>query len=254
MVDTHCHLTDRRYDDIAAVITRSEAAGITRWVNVGCSLADTKDVIEMAAKYEKMVATAGIHPHEAEKITDGDIDELAKLAEKEKIVAIGETGFDFFYDTANELSQKKLFISHIKIATKLNLPMIIHSRDAFEQTLEVLNEYGKNLNKVVFHCYGGDDKQAKILIEKGYYISFTGVVTFKNADKARTAAVAVPLEKMMIETDCPYMSPVPVRNQKTNEPAFLIHTAKFLAKLKNIEIERFKQVTTANAVEFFALK
>ena len=119
--------------------------------------------------------------------------------------------------------------------------------------MAVLNEYGKNLTKVVFHCYGGDEEQAKILLDKGYYISFTGVVTFKNADKAREAAISVPLEKMMIETDCPYMSPVPVRNQKTNEPAFLIHTAEFLAKLKNIELERFEQVTTANAIEFFSL-
>ncbi|MHC4790969.1 MAG: TatD family hydrolase, partial [Planctomycetota bacterium] len=149
--------------------------------------------------------------------------------------------------------QKRLFAQHLKIAAELNLPVIIHSRKAFDETIEVLEQHGRNIKKVVFHCFSGSAEQAKIVLDKGFYISFTGVVTFKNAEKTRQAAMAVPLDRLMLETDCPYMSPEPMRKQQINEPALLIHTAKFLAQLKQMPLPAFAHATTTTAKRFFNL-
>lgn len=255
LIDTHCHLTfEQLAGQIDAVLERSIAAGVTSWITIGTDPAENKKAIALAAQYENMYATVGIHPHYAKDVTAETINQLRESAQNESTVAIGETGLDFHYNFSKQQAQKTVFIEHLKIAADLNLPVVVHSREAFDETVEILDDFGAAVEKIVFHCFGGSARQAEIVLEKGYYISFTGVVTFKNADTVRTAAIAVPLDRLMIETDCPYMSPAPMRNQKTNEPALMLHTAKFLAELKNVDLETLASATTATAKNFFSLE
>ncbi|GAF93398.1 unnamed protein product, partial [marine sediment metagenome] len=174
----------------------------------------------------------GIHPHDAKDMTAETITELKKLTQNEKVVAIGETGLDFHYNFSPQKDQRRAFAQQLKIAAELNLPVIIHCREAFNDTMDILEQYGLGVKRAVFHCFSGSGEQAKIVLDKGFYISFTGVVTFRNAEKTRAAAGIVPLDRLMLETDCPYMSPEPCRKQKINEPALMIHTAARLAELK----------------------
>ncbi len=254
LIDTHCHLTfEQLTEDLEAVVERSETAGVTGWVTVGTDAEHNKKAIKLANKFDNMYAAVGIHPHYAKDVTGKSIAELKELADNEKVVAIGEAGLDFHYDFCDAREQERLFAQQLKIARELNLPVIVHSREAFEETMAVLEQFGGGVKKVVFHCFGGSAEQAKIILEYGFYISFTGVVTFKNAESIREAAKVVPPERLMVETDCPYMSPEPLRNQKTNEPSLMIHTVKALAELKGVDLDDFAKSITATSKEFFGL-
>jgi len=254
LIDTHCHLTfEPLAGDVAGVVERSRAAGVTEWITVGTSLEDSRKVIELAGMYEGMYATVGIHPHDAKSADTAALEEMKRLGRGEKVVAVGETGLDFHYNFSKQPDQRRVFVAHLEIARELNLPVVVHSRNAFEETMEILDRSGGGLKGVVFHCFSGSAEEAKRVLERGYYVSFTGVVTFKNAEKTREAARVVPLDRLMVETDCPYMSPEPVRNQKPNEPALMVHTAQFLAGLKGMELEGFARATTQTAAAFFNL-
>jgi len=254
LVDTHCHLTfEPLVADVAGVIERSRAAGVSRWITVGTSLEDSRAAIELAGRYEGMYATVGIHPHDAQSADVGALEELKRLGRREKVVAVGETGLDFHYNFSKQPDQKRVFEGHLEIAKEMNSPVIVHSRNAFAETMEILDRSGGGLRGVVFHCFSGSAEEAGLVLERGYYVSFTGVVTFKNAEKTREAAKVVPLERLMVETDCPYMSPEPVRSQKPNEPALMVHTARLLAQVKGVNLEDFAQATTQNAAAFFNL-
>ena len=254
LLDTHCHLTfEPLAGDVAGVVERSRAAGVTGWITVGTSLEDSQAAIKLAAMYEGMYATIGIHPHEAGSADTAALEELRRLGRRTKVVAVGETGLDFHYNFSKQPDQKRVFIAHLEIAGELGLPVVVHSRNAFDETVEILDRHGTGLKGVVFHCFGGSAEQAEALLRRGYHISFTGVVTFKNAQATRAAARAVPLDRLMVETDCPYMSPEPLRSHKPNEPALMIHTARVLAELKGVKMENFAQATTQTAVTFFGL-
>ena len=254
LIDTHCHLTfEELQNDIDNVLTRSVAADVKEWITVGTNIEHTEYAITLAQKFDNIYATAGIHPHFAKDITENDLAKLIELAKNKTIVAIGETGLDFHYNFSKQPAQIKLFEQQIKIAAELNLPLIVHSREAFDETIKTLNDNLDKKTKVVFHCFTGSTDQAKIIIDKGFYISFTGVVTFKNARNIRQAVKVVPIEKLMLETDCPYMTPEPVRKHRVNEPAFLAHTAKFLAKLKNTDYDDFTQAIAKTTQKFFNL-
>jgi TatD DNase family protein len=254
LIDTHCHLTfEPLADDVEAVLQRSREAGVTAWITVGTTLADSRHAVALASRHEHMVATVGIHPHDAKDADEQALHALKELARDDKVVAIGETGLDFHYNFSKQPDQKRVFAAHLDLARELDLPVIVHSRNAFADTVEILEEHGGGLRGVVFHCFGGTAEQAGQLLERGYHISFTGVVTFKNAETARQAAQAVPLGRLMVETDCPYMSPEPLRKQRPNEPALMIHTARFLAELKSVDPQDFAQATTDTAKRFFAL-
>ncbi|MHC4646552.1 MAG: TatD family hydrolase [Planctomycetota bacterium] len=254
LIDTHCHLTfDGLAQDIDGVIERSRREGVTGWITVGTDIPENQKALELAGRFENLYAAVAIHPHDAKTVADDTITELKKLAQNEKVVAIGETGLDYHYDNSTPYDQKRVFARHLRIAAELNLPVIIHSRKAFDETLEILDQYGGDVKRIVFHCFSGSAEQAKILIPKGYFFSFTGTVTFKNAQKTCNAAAVVPVDRLMLETDCPYMSPEPVRKQKINEPALMVHTAKFLAELKGMTIEDFAAITTGTARGFFNL-
>jgi len=254
LIDTHCHLTfDDLAGDIDAVIERSIAAGVTGWLTVGTDPDENRKAVELTRKFEKLFAAVAIHPHDAKTVTEETTEELKQLAQDDKVVAIGETGLDYHYNHSLHEDQRRVFAQHLEIAADLNLPLIIHCRKAFDETLQILGSFAGRIGKVVFHCFSGSAEQAKIVLDRGFYISFTGVVTFKNAEKTRHAAEVVPLDRLMLETDCPYMSPEPMRKQKVNEPALLIHTAKFLADLKQMPLPDFASVVTSTSGEFFNL-
>jgi TatD DNase family protein len=253
LIDTHCHLTfEGLSEDVAAVIERSKAAGVVGWITVGTDPQENKKVVELAEKFENLYAAVGIHPHDARIVTTDTLRELRDIAQHNKVVAIGETGLDYHYNLSSHEEQRKVFAEHLKIAAELNLPVIIHCREAFDETVGVLEQF-KDVKKVVFHCFSGSVEQAKIVLDKGYFISFTGVVTFKNAEKTRRAAEVVPLDRLMVETDCPYMSPEPMRKQKVNEPALMIHAARRLAELKGMDLTGFAEAVTATSKKFFDL-
>jgi len=254
LIDTHCHLTfEPLAQDVPGVIERSRAAGVTRWITVGTSLEDSLAAVELAAAYDHMYATVGIHPHDAKSADAGALEELKRLGRREKVVAIGETGLDFHYNFSQQPDQKRVFEAHLQIARELNLPVVVHSRNAFQETMEILNRCGRGLRGAVFHCFSGSPEQAKQVLDRGYNVSFTGVVTFKNAHVTREAAKVVPLDRLMVETDCPYMSPEPVRSRKPNEPALMVHTAQMLADLAGVNIDLLAEQTTQTAMRFFAL-
>jgi TatD DNase family protein len=257
LIDTHCHLTfEQLAGDIEAVIERSRAAGVVGWITVGTDPQHNREAIELTEWFDNMYAAVGIHPHDAKNVTAKAIAELKELARSNKVVAVGETGLDFHYDFSTRNDQRRAFEAQLKIARELNLPVIIHCREAFDETIDTLERFiglKGRLKGVVFHCFSGSAQQARIVLEHGFYISFTGVVTFKNAEKARQAAKIVPTDRLMLETDCPYMSPEPMRKQKINEPALMVRTARFLAELKEMDENEFARAVTATSKSFFGL-
>ena len=257
LIDTHCHLTFEQLAwDIDAVVDRSRAAGVVGWITIGTDPQHNLRAVELANRFENMYAAVGIHPHEAKDVTAETMVELEELARSEKVVAIGETGLDFHYDFSPRQDQRRVFEAQLEIARQLNLPVIIHSREAFDETIDILEQFISlkgRLKGVVFHCFSGSAQQARIVLDHGFYISLTGVVTFKNAENARQAAKIVPADRLMLETDCPYMSPAPMRKQKINEPALMVHTARFLAELKEMDETDFARAVTAASKDFFGL-
>ncbi|MBN2132188.1 MAG: TatD family hydrolase [Sedimentisphaerales bacterium] len=254
LIDTHCHLTfEPLADDVPGVVDRSRAAGVSGWITVGTSVEDSRRAVALAERYEGMYATVGVHPHDARLVDDAMLAELEVVGRAGKVVAIGETGLDYHYNFSAPEEQKRVFAAHLALAAALDLPVVIHCREAFDDTIAILDRVAA-LKGVVFHCFGGTAEQAKLVLERGYFISFTGVVTFKNAHKTREVAKVVPLDRLMVETDCPYMSPEPVRRQKPNEPALMAHTAGFLAALKGRNPEDFARETTKTAGTFFSLE
>ncbi len=254
LIDTHCHLTFVQLaEDVEGALERSAAAGVRRWITVGTDAGENVKAAELARRYEDVYAAVGLHPHEAKNAREDSFTQLSAFAREAKVVAIGEAGLDFHYDYSPREVQKEVFVRQIEIASEAGLPLIIHSREAFDETAEILEKYGGGLKKVVYHCFSGGVDEARSLLEKGYYLSFTGVVTFRNAGAIREAAKFVGVERMMLETDCPYMSPEPLRKQRTNEPAFMVHTARFIAELKGVGIEELAEAVTRTSEEFFGL-
>ncbi len=254
LIDSHAHLTFKELaGSLDSVLKRSIAAGVTQCITIGTDAEHNAKVISTIDKYKNLFGSVGIHPHYASDVSQADIDQVSRLAKHPKIVAIGETGLDFHYDFSKPDAQKGLFKALLEIAAERKLPVIIHSRDAFDETMETIDKFADKNAKIVFHCWGGTPNQTRIVLDKGFYISFTGVITFKNAQQTQDAAKIVPLEKMMIETDCPYMSPEPLRKQKINEPALLVHTAAKIAELKQVSLENFADAVTTTTKQFFNL-
>jgi TatD DNase family protein len=255
LIDAHCHLTyeSRRAGNIDAVIKRSIEAGVKGWITIGTDLADSQKAVALAERFDNMFATVSIHPHHAKSAKPEVIAQLKELAKNKKVIAIGETGFDFHYEFSTREEQRDSLLRLLELSAETELPVVIHSREAFDETLKVLDEFGKGLKGVVFHCFSGSVEEAKIVLDRGWFLSLTGVVTFKNAEKTREVAKNVPIDKLMIETDSPYLSPEPMRKQKVNEPALLVHTAKFIAALKMIELDDFAEAVTATTRQFFKL-
>lgn len=255
LIDTHAHLDFEDYnEDRDEVIKRAFENGIEKIINVGCSLERSKTSIELAEKYENVFATVGLHPDEIRSLDVSDLKyELENLIKSsKKVVAIGECGLDYSRIKLDQEKdkQKELFKLHLDLAQDLDLPLVIHVRDIFDDALNVLKNY-EGLRGVM-HCFGGSVKEAKKVLEAGFLISFTGIVTFKNAKEVQEAAKFVPLEKMMLETDCPFLAPEPNRGRR-NEPAFVRDIAEKICELKEVSMEEVERVTTENAENMFRL-
>lgn len=259
-VDSHCHIDGEAFDsDRDEVVERANAAGVKFMLAVGTGNPHDGEIakaVEIAEKYENVFASVGVHPHDAKLFDNAAENRLIKLAKSsEKVVAFGEIGLDFYYDNSPRDVQTEVFKRQIQIAKDLNLPIIIHSRAANDETIEVLTGEcsGENFPGGVMHCFGGTPRMAEDLMKINFLISFAGNVTFKKADDLREAARVVPLEKLLVETDCPFLTPVPFRG-KRNEPAFVVETARFLANFYGVEIEKLADQTTRNFLEFFKIQ
>jgi len=255
LIDTHCHLTfDDLIGDIDGVIARSIEAGVTSWVTIGTEPGELEGVVALTDRFDNMYAGLGYHPHGAKEVSDDDLLNLRNLCAHEKVVAVGETGLDFFYDHSPRDIQRDTFRAHLTIAQELSMPVIVHTRNAFDESMEILDEYKGRLKDVVVHCFSGTEEQTKLVLDRGYYVSFTGIVTFKKAEESRQAVKLVPLDRLMVETDCPFISPTPVRNQRPCEPALMVHTARKIAEIKGMELQEFAEKATETSKKFFGLK
>ena len=259
LVDSHCHIDGEQFDaDRDEVIGRAEDVGVKIMLVIGTGEATNFDnfqrVVDLAEKHDNIFAAIGVHPHDAKTFDAESEKRLIDLVKSsKKVIAWGEIGLDFYYDHSPREVQYEIFRRQINIARELDLPIIIHSRDADDETVEVLTEECNYENfRGIMHCFGGTPKMAQKLMKIGFMISFAGNVTFKKAENLRDAARVVPLEKLLIETDCPYLTPIPFRG-KRNEPMYVAETAKFLAEFYRIEVEKLANQTTQNFIDFFRI-
>lgn len=270
LIDSHCHIDGEQFDgDRHEVVQRARDAGVRAMLNIGTGDPHSDDfrrAVAVAEKYDNVFASVGVHPHDAKLYNDKAENHLIELVQSsDKVIAWGEIGLDYYYDHSPREVQIEVFRRQIRMAKDLHLPIIIHSRDADDETVEILTEEfsspmesgkwkveneEKDFRGGIMHCFGGTPEMAKALMDIGFLISFAGNVTFKKADNLRVAARVVPLEKLLIETDCPFLTPEPFRG-KRNEPGFVIHTAKFLANFYGVTLELLADNTTDNFLNFF---
>jgi len=244
--DTHAHLDDEQFVlDQEAVITRAEEAGVELIVNVGYNVTSAQQTVELTQKYAFIYGAVGLHPHEAQDLTDDVCHEIRELAKKSKVVAIGEIGLDYYYDHSPRGTQQQAFREMIRLAKEVRLPLIIHDRDAHEDTLRIVKEEKAAEVGGIFHCYSGSLPLAKEIIKMGFYLALGGALTFKNARKTVEIAREIPLEYLLIETDCPYLTPVPYRG-KRNEPAYVVKVAEAIAEIKGLSVAEVAQATLNN--------
>lgn len=248
-IDSHSHLDDPKFEsDFQSVLDRACKAKVEKVLVIGSGVAEAKveSAIALAKKHQWLDVAAGIHPHDAGIASEDNYIELARFAHEGKLVAWGEIGLDFHYNYSTPQVQKEVFIQQLLLAKKFLLPVIIHTREAESETLKILSEYyGESKRQGVMHCYSGSLSMAQRCLEMGFYISFSGILTFTKAHEIRQVAEVVPLDKLLIETDAPYLAPVPYRG-KRNEPAFVVEIAKVLASIKNVNIETIARCTRKN--------
>ena len=249
-VDSHCHINfPELYQNIDSILSKMSSNKVTHALCVSVTLDKLPDIFKIANTYPHIFASVGVHP-DYEDIEEPTVEELCRLAQEKKVVAIGETGLDYFRVQGNLAWQRDRFRTHIKAAIQSNLPLIIHTRSAAEDTLNIMREEGADKVGGVMHCFTESLDVALEAIKLNFYISFSGIVTFKNALELKEVVKAIPLNRMLIETDSPYLAPVPYRG-KINDPSNVIHVAEEIAKLKNISVEEVGQVTTHNFFELF---
>ena len=245
-IDTHCHLSREDYDDIDKVIEENKNANIDKIVVSGCSRESIEEVMDLKDRYDMVYVTIGYHPEYADTVTESDLDYLKSLLGEKKVVGIGEIGLDYHYTKENKDKQIWLFEEQLKIAEEFNLPVVIHSRDATMDTINILKKYKV---KGIIHCFSGSLETAKIYISMGFLLGIGGVVTFKNS-KLKDVVKEVPSESIVLETDSPYLAPVPFRG-KINSSKYLEFIANFIAEIKNISVEELAEITSRNASSLF---
>ncbi|MBE7049088.1 MAG: TatD family deoxyribonuclease [Ruminococcaceae bacterium] len=249
--DTHTHLDDARFNaDRTEIINKIYASGVTLAVNIGADMKSSRAGVLLAKEHPYIYAAVGIHPHDVENLTEQDMAELSLLAKEPKVVAIGEIGLDYYQNDVPRDMQKKWFRRQIELARALNLPYIVHDRDAHGDTMAVIQEVG--YFRGVMHCFSGSVEMMQELVSLGFYISFAGPVTFKNGKKAKEVAACVPMERLLIETDSPYLTPEPYRGER-NDSSMVRYVAKEIAELKNMKEEEVARITMENGRRFFAI-
>lgn len=254
LFDTHCHLT---FDDLhprrAEVIANALAAGVSRMIDVACVPNEWERALAARREYPGVWVTASIHPHEAGKTGPEDLERLAEVWQRPGVVAAGEMGLDYHYDFSPREVQRSVFSRQLELAADTGLPVVIHCREAHDDTVRLLREHGYTGKPVVFHCFSGDADNAAEVVANGWWVSFSGVITFKKAETTRQAYLSVPKDRVLFETDAPYLAPEPVRNKRPNEPAYVVHTVRFAAQLGGESFESLAAASTANAMRFFRL-
>lgn len=253
LFDSHAHLDDKRFDsDRDLMIKRAKEAGVTHIMNPGADLESSKRALALAHEYDMVYAAVGIHPHDAKEADEITLQLIEQMAKDKKVKAIGEIGLDFHYDFSPRDVQKQVFIEQIRMAQMLNLPVIIHDREANQEVLDILKKEAAFETGVLMHCFSGSAELARQYVKLGAYISLAGPLTFKNARKSHEVVLATPIERLMIETDAPYLTPMPYRG-KRNESAYVHYVCQEMATLKGLSYEAVAVQTKENAKQFFRI-
>ena len=252
LFDTHAHMNDPAFDeDREAVLLGLKDKGVSLMMNVGCCLESSRDCIAMAEKYPFVYASVGTHPDSADEVNEAVLDQYRQMAANHpKVKAIGEIGLDYYYETIPREIQQRTFRLQMELARELQMPVIVHERNAHDDGMRIVKEF-KGVTGV-FHCYSGSAEMARQLVDMGWYIGFTGVLTFKNARKAVETAGSIPLDRIVLETDCPFMAPEPFRG-KRNDPGYLFRMAERLAEIRGISVEEVRSITTENSKRLYRI-
>ena len=251
--DSHCHLADPRLrDETAAIIERARAAGVETLIAVGAisSIATDRETVEIAERYDGVYAAVGVHPHDAKDCDDERLRQLRELAQSQRVAAIGESGLDFHYMHSSREAQEGALRRHLELAAEVNKPIVIHCRDAETRVREIVEDVGMPPRGGVIHCFTGDAEAARRFVAMGFHISFSGILTFRSAAVSRAAAMVVPADRLMVETDAPYLAPEPYRG-KRNEPAFVMRTLEVLAAVRGIEVATLGAIIASNVARLF---
>jgi TatD DNase family protein len=253
LIDSHAHIQGKEYTgDTAAVIQRAGEAGVEQIIVVGGAgdMSSNTAAVALAESCANLYATVGMHPHDAKDVGEEELLKLKELAAYPKVIAIGETGLDYYYNHSPREVQRRVFAQFIRLAGETGLPLVVHERDAASEAVELLRSEGAGKIRGVIHCFTGDYDAARNYLDLGFYLSFTGIITFKNAEPLRDVVRKVPLENMFVETDSPYLTPVPHRG-KRNEPAYVRFVAETIAEVKGVELAEVARVTSANVTKLF---
>ncbi len=253
LIDSHAHLELSEFDgDREDVIERARASGVECIVTVGINLEDSRNAVALAERYDNIYASVGVHPHDAKSINETTYDSLRKLSKSDRVVAYGEIGLDFFRNRSPRDIQIKRFGEQLELADELNLPVIIHDREAHREIVEMLKGW-KGHSGGVIHCFSGDYDMARKCLDMGFYISIPGTITYKKSETLRGVVRRVPIDRLLVETDCPFLSPEPKRG-KRNEPANVVYTARRIAQIKGLPFEDVARITSENTRNVFGMK
>lgn len=250
MIDSHCHLTDPRLaEQLDMVLERAGAAGVGRMITIGTDIDDAIKCIELCRSLENVRCAIGVHPNYCGQVPEEDLPRLRELQTDSSVIALGEMGLDYHHEFAPRDRQRSVFEFQLELATELNRAVVIHCREATDDCLAIMGGFPRI--RAVFHCFTGSADDARKILDAGYLLGFTGAVTFRKNDALREACALVPLDRLLIETDAPYLTPEPVRKQKTNEPAFVAHVAAVVAGVKNLSLAELDRITTENVATLF---
>jgi TatD DNase family protein len=255
LIDSHAHIQGSEYGgEVADIIERARAARVQKIIAVGGAgdMASNTDAVALAQAFPDVFATVGMHPHDAKDVAPDDVKTLKTLAAHPKVIAIGETGLDYYYNHSAQDVQRRVFVQFIRMALETKLPLVVHERDAAADAAALLRRDGEGELRGVIHCFTGTYESACAYLDLGFYLSFTGIITFKNAEPLRDVVRRVPLERMLVETDSPYLTPVPHRGRR-NEPAYVRFVAETIAALKGLPVETVAQITSGNAESLFKI-
>ena len=255
LIDSHAHIQGKEYHgEVEAVIERARRAGVEKIIAVGGAgdMSSNTDAIALADSFHAVYATVGMHPHDAKDVAAEELEALRRFTTHPKVVAVGETGLDYYYNHSPHEVQERVFTNFIHMACETGLPIIVHERDAAEKAAELLYQESNGKLHGVIHCFTGTYEAARAYLDLGFYLSFTGIITFKNAEPLRAVVRQIPLERVLIETDAPYLTPVPYRG-KRNEPAYVRLVAETVAKVRGISVEEVGKITSANAQNLFKI-
>ena len=252
VIDSHCHLLHKNNEkSLDEIITHAQKNGVERFLNISTCESEFIPILKISDTNKNIYSTLGIHPHESDNMTGEVRNKITKLSSNKKVIGIGETGLDYYYENSNRENQTKSFIMHIEIAQELNLPLVIHMRSAESEMIEIIEKYIKKKDfSGVVHCFTGSTEFMQKLLPYNFLFSISGIVTFKNSTELRETIKMIPINKILVETDAPYLAPVPLRG-KSNEPSYIIHTVKFLSNLKKLSFDEFSIITTNNFFNLF---